>query len=75
MLEKRLSFDEVLINLQGGKPFWYSSVISTGQTPAILTEDGKAVYESSVILEFLDEKFPERWFTDVLMHPWLHCLP
>ncbi|KAJ1470836.1 hypothetical protein T484DRAFT_1846312 [Baffinella frigidus] len=74
MMEKRLDFDEVLINLQSGKPAWYSDVVlinlqsgkpawysdvvGTSQTPAIRLSNGRVVYDSARILDFLDSEFP-----------------
>jgi glutathione S-transferase len=59
MTQKGLDFDEVLINLQGGKPSWYSSVVPTGNTPAILDTDGQVVHDSLRILRYLEERYPE----------------
>ena len=59
MLAKQLDFDEVLINLQGSKPRWYSSVNPSGQTPCVRTAEGKVVTESLRIIQDLDAMFPE----------------
>lgn len=54
-----LDFDEVLINLQGSKPRWYSEVNPSGQTPCVRTAEGRVITESLRIIEMLDDLFPE----------------
>ncbi|XP_054274863.1 pyrimidodiazepine synthase-like [Macrosteles quadrilineatus] len=58
LLAKNISFDPVFINLKA-KPEWYTSTVPSGKVPALLI-DGQSVYESLIIADFLDEKFPER---------------
>ena len=60
MILKGLDFDEVLINLQGGKPMWYSSVVPTSNTPAILEKGGAVTYDSLRILRYLEDRYPEK---------------
>lgn len=51
-------YDPVFINLKA-KPEWYTDKIPTGKVPAILV-DGQSIYDSLIISEFLDEKYPQR---------------
>jgi hypothetical protein len=60
MTVKGLDFDEILINLQGGKPMWYSEVVPTGNTPAIRDKSGEVVHDSLRILRYLEERYPDR---------------
>jgi glutathione S-transferase len=50
--------DIVYINLKN-KPDWYLEKLPSGKVPAIIV-DGEFIYESLIISDFLDEKFPER---------------
>lgn len=55
---KNIPHDVVYINLKS-KPEWYVEKIASGKVPA-LTVDGVDLYESLVIADFLDEKYPDR---------------
>ncbi|RZF38742.1 hypothetical protein LSTR_LSTR014296 [Laodelphax striatellus] len=54
---KKIPYDPVYINLIN-KPEWYTSRIPTGKVPALVTE-GTDLYESLIIANYLDEKYPE----------------
>ncbi|KAM9323790.1 glutathione S-transferase omega-1-like [Gastrophryne carolinensis] len=54
---KRIKHEVVNINLKD-KPDWYFKKNPSGAVPAIETPDGKIVYESAVVCEYLDEVFP-----------------
>jgi len=56
LLEKNIRFDTVLIDLQN-KPDWYVKQVPTTLVPAIEI-DGVTSWESLVILEELEKKFP-----------------
>jgi glutathione S-transferase len=68
---KELPYDEVLVSLQN-KPDWYKKMVPTALVPAVLFHEGclggdetkppterKVVWESSSILQQLDDLFPE----------------
>lgn len=53
LAEKNVSFDRIDIDLSN-KPDWFLKVSPLGKTPVLLV-DGKPIFESAVICEFLDE--------------------
>lgn len=53
------SHDVVNIKLSD-KPDWYFQRNPLGKVPAIETESGDCIYESLVIADYLDEKYPQR---------------
>jgi glutathione S-transferase len=53
------SHDIVNIDLQD-KPEWYLERNPLGKVPAVETESGDCLYESLIISDYLDEKYPER---------------
>jgi len=55
--EKSLDFELVEINLKD-KPDWFLDVSPYGKVP-VLRHNGRTIYESAVINEYLDESFPE----------------
>ena len=57
LLEKELSFELVEINLDN-KPDWFTNVSPYSKVPVLLHGD-TAIYESTVINEYLDEIAPE----------------
>ncbi|MFZ6746127.1 glutathione S-transferase family protein [Undibacterium sp. JH2W] len=61
LIEKDLAFERVDIDL-ANKPDWFLQISPLGKTP-VLVVDGKAVFESAVICEYLDETTPSK------MHP------
>jgi len=57
LLEKGVTnFDYIHIDLGPSKPAWYSKVNPLGTVPCIYDE-GKPVFESMIICEFLEEKY------------------
>jgi len=52
-------YDVVNIRLSD-KPEWYFAKNPLGKVPAIETESGDCLYESLIIADYLDEKYPER---------------
>jgi glutathione S-transferase len=52
------SHDVVNIKLSD-KPEWYFERNPLGKVPAIETESGDCLYESLIIADYLDEKYPE----------------
>uniref|UniRef100_A0A1B6KGV6 Glutathione transferase n=1 Tax=Graphocephala atropunctata TaxID=36148 RepID=A0A1B6KGV6_9HEMI len=58
MIAKNIPHDNVWINLKT-KPDWYLKKIPSTKVPGLLI-DGQALYESLIIADYLDEKFPDR---------------
>ena len=57
LAEKRVSFEVIEIDLKN-KPSWFANVSGYGKVPA-LEHEGKRIWESAVINEYLDEVFKE----------------
>ena len=57
LAEKGVEFETVEINLSD-RPAWLYEKNPTGRVP-VLEEDGRPLPESTVIMEFLDERYPE----------------
>ncbi|XP_058805247.1 pyrimidodiazepine synthase-like [Phymastichus coffea] len=55
---KKIPHDIVNINLKN-KPEWYLKVHPEGKVPALVDVDGKVVTDSTVIVNYLEEKYPE----------------
>jgi glutathione S-transferase len=58
LAEKRLAYDRVEIDLDD-RPAWLYDKNPTGRVPVLEEEGGLVLPESRVILEYLDERFPE----------------
>lgn len=56
--EKKLEHEEVQIDLSKPRPQWFLQLNPKGKVPT-LDHNGKIVYESSIINEYLEEAFPE----------------
>ncbi len=54
LTEKGVVFDRIDIDL-ANKPDWFLAISPLGKTP-VLRADDHAIFESSVILEYLEEK-------------------
>ncbi len=54
---KGLEVDYVAIDL-ANKPDWYHDVLPSGKVP-LLEHDGNRIWESMILLEYLEEVFPE----------------
>lgn len=57
LIEKGLEFELTEIDL-GNRPSWFLEISPYGKVP-LLRHDGRVVYESAVINQYLDEVFPE----------------
>ncbi|XP_069700911.1 pyrimidodiazepine synthase-like [Periplaneta americana] len=55
---KHIPHDVVNINLMQ-KPDWFLERNPLGKVPAIETEDGRCLYESLIVADYLDEQFPD----------------
>jgi glutathione S-transferase len=58
LAEKDIEFETVEIDLSD-RPAWYYEKNPTGRVPTIEEDDGPPLPESAVILEFLEERYPE----------------
>lgn len=58
LAEKAVPFDRVDVDL-GDKPAWFLDLSPLGKTP-VLKIDDRAIFESAVILEYLEETRPHR---------------
>jgi glutathione S-transferase len=45
--------------LWGPKPAEFLAIAPRGQVPVLITDDGRAIADSTVIIEYLDESYPE----------------
>jgi len=57
LIEKNLPFELIEIDVYN-KPDWFASVSPYGKVP-VLSHEGHTIYESAIINEYLDERFPE----------------
>jgi stringent starvation protein A len=58
LAEKGVEVDVVEIDLQN-RPEWIYGKNVTGRVPVVEEEDGRPLPESAVIMEFLEERYPE----------------
>ncbi len=58
LAEKAVPFDRVYVDL-ADKPAWFLDLSPLGKTP-VLKVDDRAIFESAVILEYLEETRPHR---------------
>ncbi|VVC98718.1 unnamed protein product [Leptidea sinapis] len=56
---KKLAYDLVFIDLDN-KPEWIFSFNPKGSVPVLEYEEGKAIFDSTIINVYLDEKYPEK---------------
>lgn len=56
MTEKQVAFERTDIDL-ANKPDWFLAISPLGKTP-VLTDNGQSIFESSAILEYLEETQP-----------------
>jgi len=53
-------FEYFHIELGEGKPAWYQATVNPLGTVPALFQDGNAIFESNIVAEYLDEKYPGR---------------
>src|SRR3982751_5258604 len=58
LAEKRLSYETVEIDL-GDRPAWLYEKNPSGRVPVLEEDGGFVLPESEVIMEYLDERYPE----------------
>ena len=54
---KRITYEVEYISLKN-KPQWFLDVSPNGQVPVLITDNGQALFESSAIVEYLEEAYP-----------------
>ncbi len=54
---KNIPYDIEFISLEN-KPQWFLDISPNGQVPVLITDNGKALFESDAIAEYLEEAFP-----------------
>jgi glutathione S-transferase len=57
LTEKGVPFERIDIDL-ANKPDWFLSVSPLGKTPVLVVDGNQAIFESAVILEYLEETQP-----------------
>ncbi|XP_063818079.1 glutathione S-transferase omega-1-like isoform X2 [Pseudophryne corroboree] len=57
LFAKRIKHEIVNINLKN-KPDWFLEKSPLGAVPSLETSDGKIIYESAIVCDYLDEAFP-----------------
>ena len=58
LAEKGIEFETVEIDLSD-RPAWFYEKNPTGRVPVIEEDEGRPLAESAVIMEFLEERYPE----------------
>ena len=54
---KNVGYDLEFISLSD-KPKWFLDISPNGQVPVLITDSGKALFESDAIVEYLEEAYP-----------------
>ena len=57
LIEKGLEYDHAEVDLKN-KPAWFEALSPYSKVP-VLKHDGAVVYESAIINEYIDDRFPE----------------
>lgn len=58
LTEKQISYELKEINLMN-KPSSFLEISPIGKVPVLVDEDGTTIWDSSLIAEYIDEKYPE----------------
>lgn len=66
LLEKQLEFVAESVDL-GARPSALLAISPLGKIPALLDDDGTAVFDSTVIVEYLEDRYPD---PPMLGHTW-----
>lgn len=61
--EKGVDYDVTYIDLRN-KPDWFLEISPTGKVPVLQTDDDTVLFESAVIMEFLDESHAPHYMPD-----------
>jgi glutathione S-transferase len=64
LAEKSLEYESVVLDVHGPPPHrhkekWFLELNPVGEVP-VLVDDGFAIYDSTVIIEYLEDRYPER---------------
>jgi len=59
-LEKGVHVDYIHVELGSHKPAWYAEKVNPLGTVPCIYDEGRPVFESLNVVEFLDEKFPDQ---------------
>ena len=54
---KKIDYELEFISLSD-KPQWFLDISPNGQVPVLITDKGKALFESDAIVEYIEEAFP-----------------
>ena len=54
---KNINYELEFISLSN-KPQWFLEISPNGQVPVLITDSGKALFESDAIVEFIEEVYP-----------------
>jgi len=57
MKEKGINFDYIHIDLGPTKPAWYTELVNPYGTVPCIYDEGRPIFESSIIIVYLEEKF------------------
>ena len=57
LAEKGVAHDRLTVDL-ANKPQWFLDISPNGQVPVLITDDGRALFESDAIVEYLEEVYP-----------------
>ena len=57
MLEKELPFELSIVDLSA-RPAWFAELSPLGKVPVLVDDDGTRVFDSSVIVEYLEDRHP-----------------
>lgn len=63
LTERGVAFELRHVDLQR-KPDWFLAISPRGKVPVLVTDEGTAIFESLVILEYLDERYALRMLPD-----------
>lgn len=59
LLEKNLPFETLVVDFSGARPSELLAVSPLGKVPAFVDEDGTTVFDSTVIAEYLEDRYPD----------------
>ena len=72
LAEKKIEFQLEEINLRN-KPPSFLEISPIGKVPVFVDEDGTTIWDSTLIAEYIDEKYPEPRFYPTEMRQRLDC--
>lgn len=66
LVAKSLHFEPEYIDLKN-KPDWFLKISPTGKVPLLITSKKEAIFESAAIIEFLEDSFQPKLYSDDLI--------